>query len=255
MGYVARYKPGLEVYVGCCDDASADATPDYIADYFRGRDWFQLVRNRVNHYIGFSRNVAASQFATDLVCLLDADDEYKEDHLFVCADVMEKGRDPLGKKFLAACTMAEFSTPVHPDWTPRLSGTIPITKVVHRTAWEFVEGMSMEGAFPKISCEDQFLMQKLSFFFNVVRVANVTVRYWNYPGSFFDRQLHKFTKPATDYDPRTDEPEDLHDLHALRVQVQQFFLNYLSQKFVCLRWKEKLQEYSVRFPYAAGVGG
>src|SRR5579884_3962014 len=104
LAYAARQRPGLDAYVACCDDASADATPDYVARYFAGKDWFRLVRNRVGHGPGFGRNVAAAQFDAGLVCLLDADDEYKEEHLAVCVAALETARDPHGKPFLAAST-------------------------------------------------------------------------------------------------------------------------------------------------------
>jgi glycosyltransferase involved in cell wall biosynthesis len=135
MDVVARERPGTDVYVGCCDDASTDSTPDFISEHFAGRSGFTLVRNRVNHYIGFSRNVAASLFKTEVVCLLDADDEYKETHFVVASDIMTRWKDESGRPLATASTTAEFNVPVHPTWVPRISQTLPLTKVIRRIAW------------------------------------------------------------------------------------------------------------------------
>ena len=53
MDFVARHRPGVDVYVACCDDASTDQTPEYIDGYFRGKAWFKLVRNQTNQFAGF----------------------------------------------------------------------------------------------------------------------------------------------------------------------------------------------------------
>jgi glycosyltransferase involved in cell wall biosynthesis len=242
MGYVAKHRPGLDVYVACCDDASTDATPDYIDGYFRGNSWFKLVRNRTNQYAGFSRNVAAAQFATDLICMLDADDEFLEDHLLVCARVMDEVCDGAGRPVLAATTLADFSVPIHPEWVKRLSGTMTITKVIRRDAWEFVEGMPAEAVYRETGCEDQFLIQKLQTFFPIFWGDRVTTRYWHYPGSNFDRQLPKFRAP-----PRAgmDDglPSDLMERHRLRERSEQACLLYLREKLHWPGWKQ-LQVYS-----------
>jgi glycosyltransferase involved in cell wall biosynthesis len=247
MDHVARHRPGLDVYVGCCDDASSDATPDHIDTYFKGKSWFKLVRNRTNHYIGFTRNVAASQFDTDAICMLDADDEYRETHLLVAAEIMDDVRDNLGRKLLAASTTAELSTEVHPDWLPRISATVPITKVIRRIAWDFVEGMPMEAIYRTTGCDDQFLVQKLGAFFNVPLFQNVTAKYWNYPGSFFDRQLYRFRRPAAEHNLAQELPVDQVNLHALREQQERAFLDYLRAKRIVGGW-QRLEEYSVRPP-------
>jgi glycosyltransferase involved in cell wall biosynthesis len=248
MAFLARRKPGVDVYVACCDDASRDGTADFIEQYFRGKDWFRLVRNRVNRFMGFSRNVASAQFATDLVCMLDADDEYLEDHLLVCSDAMEKDRDPAGKKFAAGYTRAAFSAPVHPRWAAMISGTIPISKVVRRPVWEFVEGMPMEEVYRKTTGDDQFLIRKIGQFFNPLAIDAVTVRYWGYPGSALDRQMDKFSRDPALYraDPAQYNGPALAPYYQLRMKHEAAFLEYLRHKWVLLNAAEQFQEYALR---------
>jgi glycosyltransferase involved in cell wall biosynthesis len=248
LDHLARQKPGVDAYVACCDDASADATPDYIERYFKGRDWFRLVRNRTHRYIGFSRNVAAAQFDTELVCLLDADDEYRESHLQVCADVMEKSFDPQGRKFAAASTAAEFNPALHPGWAGQVSQVIPITKVIRRTAWEFVEGQPMQEVYRRTTCDDQFLQDKLFYFFGLLLVPEVTVRYWLYPGSALDSQLAKFQRPPEEYRPGTEGDPTWQELQRLREQNEITFVNYLQAKLDHMGWRERLQGFVMRDP-------
>jgi hypothetical protein len=248
LAYLARQRPGVDVYVACCDDASTDATAEYIERSFHGKDWFKLVRNKTTCLAGFSRNVAAAQFDTELICLLDADDEYKENHLVVCADVMEKVLGPAGKKPLAASTTAELSVAVHPGWVPRISEVLPITKVIRRVAWEFVEGLPMEAMYHHTSGDDQFLVLKLNHFCELVLMPAVTVKYWSYPGSAFDKQLAKFRQDPALFDPQRDDPPHLRELHIQRLQSERAFIDYLEQKLDRMAWREKLQGYALRDP-------
>jgi hypothetical protein len=88
-------------------------------------------------------------------------------------------------------------------------------------------------------------MQKLATFFMMPVFSDVTARYYSYPGSYFDRQLHKFTKSMTEYDPLRDEAAELRQYHVPRLHHEESFLRYLSDKWDLLGWKEKLQGYAV----------
>jgi glycosyltransferase involved in cell wall biosynthesis len=241
---VGRERPGVDVYVGCCDDASTDSTPDIISEHFAGRSGFKLVQNRVSRFAGYSRNLAASQFKTEVICMLDADDEYKENHLVACLDRLDR-RDPSGRLIAAVSVTADFNVPVHPEWVVPISASITITKAVRRIAWEFVEGLPMESIYSVTGCEDQFFKIKLAEFFCFTLFPNVTATYHCYPGSYFERQLHKFTKPFDQYKPEIDDPAELRKRYRIRERLEAAFMLYLKSKWYLLGWKEKLQGYSV----------
>ena len=182
MSFLARTLPGVDVYVACYDDASTDGTGEFVEAYFGRKDWFRLVRGAVSRYAGFARNVAATLFPTSLICLLDADDEYKEDHLAVCFRAMNQFADREGRKFGMAATQAEFSESVHPDWATGIAVSIPVTKVIRREVWEFVEGMPVEQAYRWAVCEDAVFVESGHVVFPRALVTNITTKYWNYPG-------------------------------------------------------------------------
>ncbi len=245
MAVLAKTVPGVDVYVACCDDASTDGTADYLEKYFHGRTWFRLVRNGVNRYAGFSRNVAASLFPASLLCFLDADDEYKPDHLALCYRGMSKIVSAAGKKFAMATTGVEFSVPVHADWVETLGAVIPITKAVRREAWEFVEGMPMEQVFRHTTCEDQFFIQKIATFFPVLRFKDATAKHWCYPGSALARQLPIFQTPRSQCKPEDVYTAEELTYHSLRQRCEDAFMDYLRDKLELTSWRERLLEYSL----------
>ncbi len=245
MAMLAKTVPGVDVYVACCDDASTDGTPDYLEKYFHGKAWFRLVRNGVNRYEGFSRNVAASLFPASLLCFLDPDDEYKPDHLAVCYRGMSKTVSATGKKFAMACTGVDFSVPVHAEWAATLATVIPITKAVRREAWEFVEGMPMEQVYRHTTCVDQFFLQKIAVFFHVLRLKVVTAKYWCYPGSALDLQLPRFQRPPSQCQPAEGVTPGDPPYHNLRLKCEDAFIAYLRDKLELTGWRERLSEYSL----------
>src|SRR5262249_47700529 len=146
-----------------------------------------------------------------------------------------------------------FSTDIHPGWVARMSQVITCTKVIRRVAWEFVEGMPMESLYGEVSREDQFLQTKLVHFFGMVLVPDVTVKYWNYPDSFLDRQLSKFGRAPALYPPSRDDPRGWRALDSKREESEKLFLAYLEKKLDLMGWREKLQDYPVRVPPPAGI--
>ncbi len=250
MAMLAKTVPGVDVYVACCDDASTDGTPDYLEKYFHGRAWFRLVRNGVNRYAGFSRNVAASLFPAPLLCFLDPDDEFKPDHLAVCYRGMSKTVSATGKRFAMATANIEFNVPVHAEWAAAIAEAVTINKVVTREAWEFVEGMPMEQVYRETTCEDQFFYQKMTAFFQVLPINDVTSKYWCYPGSAFARQLPKFQKPRSQCNPAEAVPPGNGGLplHFLRQRCEDAFMAYLRDKLELTGWRERLAEYSLNIP-------
>lgn len=236
----AHKRPDLDIFVACCDDASSDATPDIIARHFDHCSWFKLVRQEAPRYAGFCRNVAAAQFNTDFICLLDADDEYLERHFVACRDLMCEQCDEAGQQFAVGYTSSTFNVLVHPDWIPRLNWTITLTKVIRRSAWDFVEGFPSEGIYSMTTLEDQFLMRKLTMFFPTVHTSEVTTKYYCYPGSAFERQLAKFFQPFEAAAAQREMDPKLLPAHQIRTEVERNFLNYLQRKLQLPQWQQRL---------------
>ena len=229
--YLQVRRPDVTVAVAVCDDASTDETPAFMKDYFK--DWtdFRLVHHTYSQGAGPARNAAAAQFKSDVVCFLDADDQYHDRHLFVGLKASEEGRGADGRPFAAVSTAAALSEAVHPDWEMRISRTIPITKFVRREAWEFVEGMPSLAVYRILTCEDQFLIRKLGQFFELQFIPERTTTYWNYPGSALARQLPKFRRPPREYVPSRDDPAEWQGLAQLMARHEMAFLAYLEGKW------------------------
>jgi glycosyltransferase involved in cell wall biosynthesis len=244
LARLAARRPQVDAYVACCDDASTDATPDYIASFLGAKPWFKLVCNGVSRYASYSRNLAASLFPADVICFLDPDDEYCERHLDLCWDCLNNMRDDQGRCFAAVSTKARFSSPVHPEWENRISRSLPITKAIRREAWEFVEGMPTSDVYRTTGCEDQFLMQKLGRFFAIPFVEERSAVYWNYPGSNFDAQLAKFHRPPTEYLPWRDDPVHLRLHHQVRLEQEQGFRRYLDRNWIELGGSTELAGFA-----------
>jgi hypothetical protein len=248
MAVVGRARRNVDIYVACCDDASDDGAAEYIERFFAGKAWFKFVRNQIRNHTGFCRNVAAAQFGTDWLCFLDTDDAFREQHLVVCADIMERGRSAEGRRLAGASTVAQLDVPVHPEWAARISATIPLTKVIDRQAWQFAEGMPAQAVYRRTSCEDQYFMQKFRTFFVLSGTRAVTADHYCYPGSALHRQLAKFQKAPELYDPQEDTPASLWaHIHMRRVQ-EAAFLGYLRNKWHSEGGMEQFAEFACNDP-------
>jgi len=239
-----------KVFVSIVDDGSTDDTVKFLKDYTKDDKHYIINELAYNRYIGFARNLAASAVKSELLCLFDLDDTMDEDHLVVCRQIIESV-DGEGRKVAIGHTQVKVEgAEVHADWLPRLAYTIPITKIIRREAWEFVEGVMDLDIHRKTGCDDQWLMQKLNFFFMPVASNKATVTYYNYPGSFFDRQLPKFKKPPGEYNPSTDDPKDLVDFHNARLMMEQTELEYLKRKLAITDWAKRLKHLVTNFMVA-----
>jgi len=246
--YLHARRPEVAVRVSVCDDASDDDTPAFVKDYLADWPEFALVRHAASLGAGPARNAAAAQFKSDVVCFLDADDQYHDRHLFVGVSALEQARGADGRPYAALSTSAVVSESVHPEWEARISRTIPITKFVRRAAWEFVEGMPTLAVYRILTCEDQFLIRKLGMFFELLFLQERTATYWNYPGSSLARQLAKFRRSPREYDPTRDDPAEWQGLAQLMARHQMSFLGYLQGK-----WSDPLFD-AEQLPFARRPG-
>jgi glycosyltransferase involved in cell wall biosynthesis len=233
----------VRVVVCWVDDASTDNTLEYVK-YFLNKNKisYQYQRLKVNSHQGYCRNLATKLVASDYIMFCDSDDVYLEEHIKVCYDMINT-QDSAGRKFGIASTLAYLSPElrIHPDWIPRISSTIPITKIVRREVWDFIEGFPNSDIYKKTGCEDEDFMKLANYFFGFLITKEAqTVEYCNYPGSFFDRQLPKFRKHPNLAEPDDDDKAKM-ELHRIRSLNIDHKLEYLKEKLVFTEWYNKLE--------------
>jgi hypothetical protein len=168
-----------------------------------------------------------------------------ESHLVVGMRALESLRDSVGRSPAAISVQAEFSEPIHEEWANAVGAVIPITKAIRREAWDFVEGFPTPDVYRATTCEDQFLSIALRRYFAVPHLPEATVRYWNYPGSSFDKQLTKFRRPYAESAEATEPDVGTRVEHSIRIEYELAFLRYLDRKWSELGWRERLSEFAL----------
>ena len=232
--YLYNRNNDVKVVISWVDDASTDNTLDEASKLKEVQDpiireSFFIHSLSVNSGAAYCRNLAAALYNADYICPFDSDDEMYENHLSVCLDLMDL-EDNSGQKCLAGSTHLDISIPVEPEWVGRISYAIPITKIVHRKVWNFVEGMPTDYVYKKIGGEDQAFMDFVQKFFSIAITTKVTAKYWSYPGSALDNQSAIFLNQ------KQEEPEEslFSKLVRLREQIKCEKLEYLGQKAAIL---------------------
>lgn len=246
--YFKKLHPDVSVIISWVDDASTDETYPYVDFILRCKDLeFKLLKLKSNSHQGYCRNLATKVVDSDYIMFLDSDDVFLENHIKVCYDII-KGSDSAGRLIALASTNIHLDPElrVHPDWFTRIAGTIPITKIIRREIWEFMEGFPVNDIYKTTGCEDQDFIQLAQHFFTFIMCSAKTVEYKSYPGSFFERQLPKFRKHPN-LMTSSDEDSKLRDLHKIRTEFANNRLEYLKAKLVYTDWYQKLEKYSTSY--------
>jgi hypothetical protein len=161
---------------------------------------------------GYRRMAAAAR--GELLYFLDGDDLYLPEHLVVCYWALQ-----FTPQAGFAKTGVVLADPVHPDWRPRIEGSVVLNLCVRRQCHEAVGGFPDYHLFVRhgdgfkhlsdifYKFEDQFYNQLLAKRFTGVAVRRETVQYLRYPGNSYDRQYEKFRRPFGTYQADV-EPED-----------------------------------------------
>lgn len=240
--------PDVEVIFSWTDDSSTDYTADHVEEFFIENNLpYKMTRLKVNSHQAFGRNLAAKIVESDYIMIADSDDVFRPEHIQACYEAIQS-TDCIGRKLGYISTLAHFdeSLKIHADWIPRISQSIPITKMFRREVWEFLEGFPCNDIYKTTGCEDQALSQSAMYFFPPVLVNIASVEYCNYPGSFFDRQLAKFQEHPDKMKP--DEHDQKHTyLHFIRTKFEAERLEYLKAKLCGTHWYETLKQYSVNY--------
>jgi len=240
--YFNKLHPDVRVVVSWVDDASTDNTIEYVKDSFINSDIRRrFLRLEKNSHQGYCRNLATKIVDSDYIMFCDSDDVFLEDHIKLCYDLI-KTKDSAGRHLAMASTGAYFDPKlrVYPDWKPRISATIPITKIIRRDVWEFLEGFPVNDIYKQTGCEDQDFFQLVQHFFYVGFSRKETVEYKCYPGSFFETQLEKFSKHPNYMTPCKREQETA-NLHRIRRMYQEQRIEFFKHKLMNTDWYTKLE--------------
>ena len=237
--------PDCQFTVVWVDDASTDNTLEFARENIK----VPLVSSKLKicSQQGYARNLAAKLIDSEYLLFCDSDDVFHKDHIVKAYEaITSTAKD--GKRYAVACMSAKTdpSLEIHPDWLPRISFTIPITKIIHRTAWEFVEGFPTGGLYKITSAEDQDLMTLLGSVFQILRSSEETVTYCHYPNSYFDRQLEKFRRTPEEAFLSEDEKRLL-PIHQARLTFLNAKLETLKSKLLHTDWREKLCPFATAF--------
>lgn len=243
-----KLHPEVKVIISWVDDASIDETYHYVDSYFQVTEInTSMLRVKLNSHQGYCRNLASKLIDSDYIMFCDSDDVFKENHIAEAYELIQ-GKDSAGRLLGMVSTQAEFdkSLGVYPDWKPRISGTIPITKIIRRDIWEFIEGFPTEEVYRKTGCEDQDAFQLIQYFFTVGYGKTPTVKYKCYPGSFFETQLEKFRQHPNYMTPCKREQE-VANLNRIRRIFLDQKLEYLKHKLMNTDWYSKLEKYVTNY--------
>jgi glycosyltransferase involved in cell wall biosynthesis len=175
------------------EDRSPDDSYERAKEYAANRPEFAVHRNETNRGAAYSRNRGARLGSGERVFFLDADDEFREDHLHLClAAVAENPRIDYVKTDVA------LDVDIHPFWKDSILESVPFNVCVHRRAHDFLGGFPEHDLFRQFGgAEDTAYRSALSAFFVTTDdyIREETVIHHHYPGNSLDRQLHKFRLP------------------------------------------------------------
>lgn len=227
------------------DDGSTDDTLDYVKDNLRSP--LVSVKLKQSSQQGYARNLASKLFQSDYILFCDSDDQFLPHHILTAYQAISTS-DENGKFPAIASTTARMDANlgIHSSWVPRISHTIPITKIVSRSAWEFIEGFPVHDLYKRTPVEDQDIMALFSAFFNVKTVNDETVEYRCYPGSSFEKQLPNFKRHPDQAEMSQEDRENL-PVHKARQQFLQAKLELLKAKLIHDNWAERLDQFSTNF--------
>lgn len=245
-----KFNPAIPVKLSWVDDASTDNTYEYLQKSLsKLKVEYKLERLGVNSHQAYCRNHGSRAFPSKYIMFCDSDDEWFPNHIAQCYEAITS-KDSHQRDIMLVSTQAFTAQDlqVHPDWAPRISGTIPFTKIVRRELFEFVEGFPTNDVFKLVGCEDQAFMSIVDRFFHLLYVNYPTVRYHNYPGSFFDRQLTKFRlHPYFQATTITDKDRENGKFHQLISQLVTEKIEYLKAKLVYTDLNVQFENFSVKF--------
>lgn len=242
--------PNVIVYISWVDDASKDGTAEYIEEKLKSLDIpFKFESLKVNSHQGYCRNHGVRAFNTKYITFCDSDDEWFPPHLAQLYECIT-AKDSHGRDICAVSSLV-YTDPdlqVHPDWVPRISGTIPFNKMIRREVFDFIEGFPVNDVFKKQGCEDQVFIQLVNRFFHVVTLGVFTVKYHNYKNSFFDKQLKKFRlHPAYMGLAMDDYTEDKRRLDTLINKFHEEKIEYLKGKLTYLDLNRSFENLCAKF--------
>jgi glycosyltransferase involved in cell wall biosynthesis len=190
---------GVAVDVVIVDDEPEAIARQALEEYTRGRSDYHVLLDSPGRNRACARNLGASLAAGEVLCFLDGDGVFLENHLYDCLNVLRAHSEVDFVK-----TQAVLSEPVHPDWVPRIANSLVMNLAVRRRCHERVGGFPDRHLFRRQgerleheldifqSVEDVFYNMKLTAASPGRAIPHATVKYLRRPGNAFDRQYDRF---------------------------------------------------------------
>lgn len=171
-------------------DNATDSTDQVAARFIHGKPNYRIIRNQRNLGAGPSRNIGVRNSQGELVFFLDGDDNYHEDHIYLCVYHLSK----LPQVHYAQ-TKIRIDENIHPYWKNEIENSVPINICVRRWCHGLLGGFFEDEAFKVCTCEDFFYRKLLRRFFPGLNINKETVEHFRYAGNALDRQMEKFALP------------------------------------------------------------
>jgi glycosyltransferase involved in cell wall biosynthesis len=183
------------------NDGSTDATGEILERFAETNGRMRIVHRPQPSSPSCARNVGAKASSGSLLFFLDGDDLFFPDHLHRCCEALEDPKPNFIK------TGVHLADPVHPDWKPRIEGSIVLNLCVRRHCHFYVGGFPDYHLFTRdddryehatdvfYKFEDMYYNLLVTSLFTGYKLERETVQYVRYPGNSYDRQYEKFRQP------------------------------------------------------------
>lgn len=253
--FLTKQYPHVRMNCAIVDDASTDGTYEKITEIINAyepniSELFEVSPIGVNKGAAFCRNYAASLKNFDYICFLDSDDEMYENHLTVCYQLMQQ-TNPDGKMAAVGITKASFDEKydIHESWKNHLSIGFPMTKIIRKEAWDFIEGFPINDVFKVFGGEDFHFIRLLQEFFQPIFSSENTIKYNIYQNSTMEKRIEIYKKPLSEHDEllKGNTIQIKEYKKTLKIQKTLFKnnLEYLEFKFKKMGHAEKFADFAL----------
>jgi glycosyltransferase involved in cell wall biosynthesis len=183
------------------DDGSTDGTAEVLRTFAATNSFTRIVHRSHPSSPSCARNIGVTVSKGSLLFFLDGDDLFLPDHIYLCHQALEDANADFVK------TGVRLADPVHPDWNPRIEGSIVLNLCVRRHCHFAVGGFPDFHLFTRegdqydhvtdvfYKYEDMYYNELVASLFTGYKLARETVQYLRYPGNSYDRQYEKFQHP------------------------------------------------------------
>jgi glycosyltransferase involved in cell wall biosynthesis len=187
------------------DDGSTDSTGAVLRKMAGGKTFYRIVSRPKASSPSCARNAGATVSRGELLFFLDGDDLFFPSHVLACCRAMAESDADFIK------TGIHLRDAIHPDWRPRIVGSLVINMCVRRRCHFAVGGFPDYHLFTRqgdefrpaldifYKLEDMFYNLLIKSLFSGLEYHQETVEHVRYPGNGLDRQYDKYCRSFGTY--------------------------------------------------------